>query len=291
MVDIADTLGLSNTEFRKRLTEGLIKRTWWSNLSATTSNIEGLGVKAPCNIKRGDFVCEYFGTLQVREDLHSLPRKRHSKYRFALNDYLVIEPHQRGKTVAKFLNHSCEPNLVAVRFNLRRNILLSPLECAVVRQPLGHGLREKFNSWRQGLRRLRLFWQRQYAEQDACHGPDPLTQPAKRRRVDNGYVEPVRTCNCDCNSTMLRDRMSHCIRPSPPCSAGTAELTSGASTEKPTMHNNRSHLCVNCVRSLCTVGECDTDAALKKLCKSVEYLERGDHHQGVLHPANLHEVV
>ena len=135
-------------------------------LLAQPSSVEGQGLFARVDFKRGAFVCDYFGRRVARGG--SAPGEAeagtHSQQvLFGLNDLYQIDPRgvedssgqgalpaegsqvaalwlgsavrARSHAVARFINHSCAPNLDAVRLNLRRDLALSGGDIKALRLP------------------------------------------------------------------------------------------------------------------------------------------------------------
>jgi len=68
----------------------------------------GLGLFTENQIKRGDFIIEYFGPVLNDAQVE----KKGGKYLFAVDDKWTIDGSAR-KNVARYLNHSCRPNCEA----------------------------------------------------------------------------------------------------------------------------------------------------------------------------------
>lgn len=65
----------------------------------------GLGLFAMEDIKKGEFIIEYSGTiLTVRE-----ANEKGGKYLFEINSRYTIDGSDR-KNIARYINHSCRPN-------------------------------------------------------------------------------------------------------------------------------------------------------------------------------------
>lgn len=87
----------------------------------------GLGLFSDSEIKRGDFVVEYFGPVLNDDEADS----RGGKYLFALDDELTIDGTARDN-IARYINHSCEPNclpeIVGKRVFIHATRLIKPGE-------------------------------------------------------------------------------------------------------------------------------------------------------------------
>ena len=86
------------------------------------SGIHGKGVYAVRHIKAGDRVLEYKGkiiTWRKAQALHPHdPSQPNHTFYFHLDDGHVIDANQNGNT-ARWINHSCEPNLEAEQEDMR----------------------------------------------------------------------------------------------------------------------------------------------------------------------------
>ena len=86
------------------------------------SRVQGRGVFATRDFKRGDRVCEYRGERishdEATERYDDEEMKRHHTFLFGVDDELCIDG-MRGGNDARFINHSCDPNAYA-RIERRR---------------------------------------------------------------------------------------------------------------------------------------------------------------------------
>lgn len=85
-----------------------------ARFSVRRSPIHGRGVFATAPIAAGDFVVEYAGELIDSEeaaDRYQSSAAGHTFF-FAIDDELVIDGGSNGNS-ARWINHSCEPNVVA----------------------------------------------------------------------------------------------------------------------------------------------------------------------------------
>ncbi|CAI4231880.1 unnamed protein product [Auanema sp. JU1783] len=94
-------------------------------------NGKGFGVRAAELIKRGSFVCQYAGEIIGKEEveLRATTRRFHN-YVFTVKEhcngdtnFTYIDPKYRGN-LARFINHSCEPNLLIVPVRVSRPVPL-----------------------------------------------------------------------------------------------------------------------------------------------------------------------
>jgi SET domain-containing protein len=82
-----------------------------SFLSVRRSSIQGKGVFALKNIRKGVRVIEYKGTLR-KDDVLLEPGNWYVDL-FDLGNGFVIDPKKRGN-MARFINHSCSPNCESI---------------------------------------------------------------------------------------------------------------------------------------------------------------------------------
>ena len=80
----------------------------------------GLGLFAEIPYKKEDFIIEYVG----ERISHDEADRRGGKYLFTLNDKIVIDGKDRANT-ARYINHSCDPNVEAVIEDDKRIIFLA----------------------------------------------------------------------------------------------------------------------------------------------------------------------
>lgn len=87
-----------------------------SKIAARRSAIHGNGVFATAAIKKGERVVEYKGRRRTHEEVDAGDTgdvdSGHT-FLFTLNDEYVIDANFQG-SVAKWINHSCDPNCEAV---------------------------------------------------------------------------------------------------------------------------------------------------------------------------------
>ena len=80
------------------------------------SPIHGYGVFAARDLRAGERLVQYRGTLRRHAEVDALPddeeRKGHT-FLFTLNQHYVIDAAVRGN-IARFINHGCAPNCEAV---------------------------------------------------------------------------------------------------------------------------------------------------------------------------------
>lgn len=70
--------------------------------------LSGIGLFAEGEIKRGDFIIEYYGNIVSDDEADEVG----GKYLFRLENEKTILGNQK-KNLARYLNHSCKPNAYA----------------------------------------------------------------------------------------------------------------------------------------------------------------------------------
>nr|CAI5835118.1 unnamed protein product [Callosobruchus analis] len=93
-----------------------LKKYWRKNVFVTSSKIHGMGLFAARNLQKYCMVVEYLGEViraevaECRERRNK--RKNHATYMFRLDEDRVVDAMYRG-SLARFINHSCNPNCFA----------------------------------------------------------------------------------------------------------------------------------------------------------------------------------
>lgn len=106
----------SRTQQYKRL-----KSEWMNNVILSRSKIQGLGLFAARDFDKATMIIEYLGEIirnevgNVREKLYQA--RNNSIYMFRLNEDLIIDATVNGG-LARYINHSCNPNCVAETLSL-----------------------------------------------------------------------------------------------------------------------------------------------------------------------------
>jgi histone-lysine N-methyltransferase SETD2 len=98
-----------------------IQRREWKKLSVFDAGLKGRGLLAEEACSPGDFVVEYVGVAVRREYLDRLFAEYKSErmlYIMALDGGVYIDARNRGG-VARYINHSCEPNCRVDRWKVR----------------------------------------------------------------------------------------------------------------------------------------------------------------------------
>ena len=127
-------------DMRVVLQEGLIQRKYrHQGLRASSSTVHGTGCFAVHGFATGQFVCDYFGDL-VPRSIGTRGRDQVAEGIWGLNESYQIDPRRSrapaAHTIGQWINHGCEPNLMSVVTNLRRNLCFTAAEAEVLRLPL-----------------------------------------------------------------------------------------------------------------------------------------------------------
>nr|CDS34159.1 histone lysine N methyltransferase MLL3 [Hymenolepis microstoma] len=89
---------------------------WQYNVNLARSKIQGLGLFAARDIERGEFIIEYLGQLIRNEVGNKRERLYESQgrgiYMFRADDEWIVDATMYGG-LARYINHSCDPNCVA----------------------------------------------------------------------------------------------------------------------------------------------------------------------------------
>jgi len=101
-----------------------MKREWRNNVYLARSRIAGLGLFAARDIEKHTMVIEYIGLLirneiAERNERHYEQQNRGGVYMFRLDDNTVIDATLQGG-LARYINHSCNPNCVAEQVQIDR---------------------------------------------------------------------------------------------------------------------------------------------------------------------------
>lgn len=96
-----------------------MKRLLHKNVKVKRS-AHGLGLFATGPIKKSEVVAEYWGPIISEEEADRLA----GKYLFELDDQLAIDGRNR-KNVARYINHSCNPNCEPQEHNKNRIFIVA----------------------------------------------------------------------------------------------------------------------------------------------------------------------
>ncbi len=98
-----------------------IKNKQWKQVEVIDAGKKGLGLRALEDIKPRDFVIEYTGVAIKKEYLDGIFRRYKMErmlYIMALDNNVYIDARKRGG-IARYINHSCDPNCAVHRWKVR----------------------------------------------------------------------------------------------------------------------------------------------------------------------------
>lgn len=93
----------------------------WKKVQVIDARVKGLGLNTCEPLKKYDFVIEYTGVAIKREFLDSMFRRYKMErmlYIMALDNDVYIDARKKG-SVARYVNHSCDPNCAVHRWKVR----------------------------------------------------------------------------------------------------------------------------------------------------------------------------
>lgn len=98
-----------------------IQRKEWKKLCVFDAGLKGRGLMVQEPVTKGEFIIEYVGVAVKRQYLDGLfARYKHERmlYIMALDGDIYLDARHRGG-IARYINHSCEPNCVVHRWKVR----------------------------------------------------------------------------------------------------------------------------------------------------------------------------
>ena len=98
-----------------------IQRKDWKRLSVFDAGLKGRGLMVQEPVRKNEFIIEYVGVAVKRQYLDGLfARYKHERmlYIMALDGDIYLDARHRGG-IARYINHSCEPNCVVHRWKVR----------------------------------------------------------------------------------------------------------------------------------------------------------------------------
>ena len=98
-----------------------ITRRQWKKVEVFHAGIKGRGLRTKEDIEMGDFIIEYTGMAIRRrylDDVFERYRQQKMLYIMALDNNVYIDARKKGG-VARYINHSCEPNCAVHRWKVR----------------------------------------------------------------------------------------------------------------------------------------------------------------------------
>lgn len=102
-----------------------MKSEWRNNVYLARSKIQGLGLYAARDLEKHTMVIEYIGEI-IRSELSELREKKYEAknrgvYMFRLDERRVVDATLSGG-LARYINHSCQPNCVAETVEVDRHL-------------------------------------------------------------------------------------------------------------------------------------------------------------------------
>ena len=82
---------------------------------------KGCGLRVDEACEPGDFIVEYVGEAVTKKSVDRMIARnmhRNGNYMFELSDQVYIDACHRGG-IARYINHSCEPNCIAERWRVQ----------------------------------------------------------------------------------------------------------------------------------------------------------------------------
>jgi len=98
-----------------------IARKQWKKVEVINAGVKGLGLRTLEDLKKGDFIIEYTGIAIRKEYLDNMFRRYKMErmlYIMALDNDVYIDARKKG-SVARYINHSCDPNCSVHRWKVR----------------------------------------------------------------------------------------------------------------------------------------------------------------------------
>jgi len=98
-----------------------ITRMQWKKLEVFDASLKGRGLRAKEKIKKGDFITEYVGVAILKKELDDLFRQYKNQqmlYIMALDNDVYLDARTKG-SVARYINHGCEPNCKVDRWKVQ----------------------------------------------------------------------------------------------------------------------------------------------------------------------------
>ncbi len=98
-----------------------ITKKMWKKVEVINAGVKGLGLRAMEDLKKGDFIIEYTGIAIKKEYLDNMFRRYKMErmlYIMALDNDVYIDARKKG-SVARYINHSCDPNCAVHRWKVR----------------------------------------------------------------------------------------------------------------------------------------------------------------------------
>lgn len=98
-----------------------ITKKQWKKVSVVDAGLKGRGLVLNEDVKAGDFIIEYTGVAIQKEYLDSMFRRYRMErmlYIMALDNDVYLDARKKG-SIARYINHSCEPNCAVHRWKVK----------------------------------------------------------------------------------------------------------------------------------------------------------------------------
>mmetsp|Transcript_29350 Transcript_29350/g.60883 ORF Transcript_29350/g.60883 Transcript_29350/m.60883 type:complete len:2232 (+) Transcript_29350:358-7053(+) len=170
-----------------------IQRKEWKKLQVFDAGLKGRGLMVLEVCKKADFICEYVGVAVKRKFLDGLfARYKHERmlYIMALDGDVYIDARHRGG-IARYINHSCEPNCAVHRWKVRGSIRAGVFALREIRA--GEELSFDYQWDRKRGRALTKC----YCGSESCRGtleiPKDFEEQELEEQLEGHWIVPKRT--------------------------------------------------------------------------------------------------
>ncbi|KAK1737248.1 SET domain-containing protein [Skeletonema marinoi] len=167
-----------------------IQRKEWKRLSVFDAGLKGRGLMVQEPVYKGEFIIEYVGVAVKRQYLDGLfARYKHERmlYIMALDGDIYLDARHRGG-IARYINHSCEPNCVVHRWRVRGIIRA----CVFALRDIGTGEELSFDY--QWDRKRGRAVTRCYCGSEKCRGtleiPKDFEEVEELEELEGHWIEP-----------------------------------------------------------------------------------------------------
>jgi serine/threonine protein kinase len=167
-----------------------IQRKEWKKLRVFDAGLKGRGLMVQEPVKKGEFIIEYVGVAVRRQYLDGLfARYKHERmlYIMALDGDIYLDARHRGG-IARYINHSCEPNCVVHRWRVRGIIRA----CVFALRDIGEGEELSFDY--QWDRKRGRAVTKCYCGSEKCRGtleiPKDCEEVEELEELEGHWIEP-----------------------------------------------------------------------------------------------------
>jgi Protein kinase domain/SET domain len=168
-----------------------IQRREWKRIEVFDAGPKGRGLRLLEDVSRGDFIVEYVGRAIPKHFLPHLFHKYSNErrlYIMALDNNIYLDARKRGG-VARYINHSCEPNCVVERWKVRGNLRAS----VMATQDIPAGTELSFDyQWERKRGRAPT---KCHCGAPACRGtlevPRSMEEEALERQLSTHWTKPL----------------------------------------------------------------------------------------------------